>query len=242
VRPIGEGPAPQWDGHTTEQKYERLAELTRMTAEGCPVNNEGWLTTERELNDRRAAMAAELQRVTAERDALRAELRERQAIDVGAYRGEVARITAQRDDARKGRNEALDRLGALPQSMKDAMREIRQLTREIGDARAARDDARAAYATLRNAFTRGKQSGWTARLSGTVLARCDAQAMREPGAEAEADPVAAEREQTAMCRHCLWDIVRDGGRWRVGLDADDPFACEGPADGHAPLAPDGGPR
>jgi uncharacterized small protein (DUF1192 family) len=32
------------------------------------VNNEGWLTTERELNDRRAAMAAELQRVTAERD------------------------------------------------------------------------------------------------------------------------------------------------------------------------------
>jgi hypothetical protein len=35
VRPIGEGPAPQWDGHTTEQKYERLAELTRMTAEGA---------------------------------------------------------------------------------------------------------------------------------------------------------------------------------------------------------------
>jgi hypothetical protein len=35
VRPIGEGPAPQWDGHTTEQKYERLAELTRMTVEGA---------------------------------------------------------------------------------------------------------------------------------------------------------------------------------------------------------------
>lgn len=170
------------------------------------MNNEGWLTTERELNDRRAAMAAELQRVTAERDALRAELRERQAIDVGAYRGEVARITAQRDDARKGRNEALDRLGALPQSMKDAMREIRQLTREIGDARAARDDARAAYATLRNAFTRGKQSGWTARLSGTTLHRLDAQAMREPGTEA--DDVTTDLDTIDRLRNTLYDIIR----------------------------------
>jgi hypothetical protein len=32
VRPMGEGTAPQWDGHTTEAKYERLAELTRMMA------------------------------------------------------------------------------------------------------------------------------------------------------------------------------------------------------------------
>jgi hypothetical protein len=29
------GGAPEWDGHSTEQKYERLAELTRMTVEGA---------------------------------------------------------------------------------------------------------------------------------------------------------------------------------------------------------------
>jgi hypothetical protein len=32
VRPIGDGTAPQWDGHTTEVKYARLAELTRTVA------------------------------------------------------------------------------------------------------------------------------------------------------------------------------------------------------------------
>jgi FtsZ-binding cell division protein ZapB len=295
------------------------------------VNNEGWLTTERELNDRRAAMAAELQRVTEERDQMRdvIAVTERERDDARAHRerlnrelatmarehnsltAQLAAVTAERDRYRdrlaaedaddparvavldeaiaerdrlralidagqptlasellacRERNAAIaaqsdryrderDELAVEAEELREAKapdrlaKAIAALRADVAGLTVARDclgkelsDARTAYGTLRNAFTMGKQSGWTARLSGTVLARCDAQAMREPGAEAEADPVAAEREQAAMCRHCLWDIVRDGGRWRVGLDADDPFACEGPADGHAPLAPDGGPR
>jgi hypothetical protein len=217
------------------------------------VNNEGWLTTERELNDRRAAMAAELQRVTAERDRLRALIDASQptlASELLTCRERNAAIAGQSDRYRDERDE----LAVEAEELREAKapdrlaKAIAALRADVAGLTVARDclgkelsDARTAYGTLRNAFTMGAQTGWTARLSGTVLARCDAQAMREPGAEAEADPVAAEREQTAMCRHCLWDIVRDGGRWRVGLDADDPFACEGPADGHAPLAPDGGP-
>jgi septal ring factor EnvC (AmiA/AmiB activator) len=85
------------------------------------VNNEGWLTTERELNDRRAAMAAELQRVTAERDQMRdvIAVTERERDDARAHRerlnrelatmarehnsltGQLAAVTGERDKLRK---------------------------------------------------------------------------------------------------------------------------------------------
>jgi len=52
----------------------------------------------------------------------------------------------------------------------------------IAQLRRERDAARKAYATLRAAFTQGAQTGWSARVSGTVLHRLDVLAMHEPGA------------------------------------------------------------
>ena len=35
------------------------------------------------------------------------------------------------------------------------------------------------------------------------------------------------------CAHCLWGIYPDRG-WRLGIDADEPWTCEGHAEGHQP--------
>jgi len=56
------------------------------------------------------------------------------------------------------------------------------------DLKAERDDARAAFAKLAAHFTQGKQSGWTARISGTVLRRLCTAAMCEPPSGLPADP------------------------------------------------------
>jgi hypothetical protein len=60
--------------------------------------------------------------------------------------------------------------------------QVDRLTRE-------RDDARKAFATLYGTFSQGKQSGWSARVSGTILHRLCVAAMCEPpdGSEKPAD-------------------------------------------------------
>ena len=76
---------------------------------------------------------------------------------------------------------------------------------QLGQYRDERDDARKAFAGLAGHFTRGAQSGLTARISGTVYRRLCVAAMYEPG------DGGSEPDEDDALRSALYDIIRVTG-------------------------------
>jgi hypothetical protein len=109
---------------------------------------------------------------------------------IGPYLSEIVNA-----EAVKHALEERDQLKALISAGQPA------LASQLLDVTAGRDDARSAFAELAGHFARGKQTGWSARISGTVLRRLCLMAMCEPpsgtGLEAlaEASELVAERDR-----------------------------------------------
>jgi hypothetical protein len=139
-----------------------------------------------------AAARAERDEVTADRDHLAAKLAETLAANQrwAETLGDVQQAGRERDAARAVVGQWQARHEQLAVRLDEAGI---QLITVHGDL----DDARSAFAKLAAHFTQGAQSGWTARVSGTVLRRLCVMAGCEPPSGSDASDETSELEEQA---------------------------------------------